>query len=348
MGLFRRHSRAPERRPARPGTGTSGSAPLFLDPEASERPIDLSGEVEAAVPVPLAGELLARVNGLAARALGRADRAVLRALEDTLARDGVRLPPLPRTVLRVQRLVDEPDCSAAKLGQEIQRDPALATKLVGIANSPFYAGLGRCHSVPDAIIRIGMRETRNIVLAILVKSRVFRVPGFEAQTEALFAHSLAASLSGHALAAGAGADPDFGFLAGLVHDVGRAVLLLAAGDARRRHPTLLPDSGVVEHAAVELHELLGALVARSWQLGDEIGDAIRWHHAPDEAPESSRRAARLVGAADAFAWRIAGDASRARAASVASACEALGVQESERDELLEEIAHAYEALRKAL
>jgi putative nucleotidyltransferase with HDIG domain len=346
MGLFRRRSRAPQRRPARPGNGGAGR--LFLDPEAADRPVDLSGDVEASVPVPLAEEVLVRVRALEARVEGRGDRAVLAALQHTLASEGVRLPPLPRTVLRIQRLVDDPDCSAARLGAEIQRDPALATKLIGIANSPFYAGLGTCRAVPDAIIRIGMRETRNIVLAIVVKSRVFRVPGFEAHTEALSAHSLAASLSGHALAASVGADPDLGFLGGLVHDVGRAVLLLAAGAARRAHPALRPDSGVVEAAAGELHGLLGALVARSWQLGDDLADAIRAHHQPEQAPETSRPVARLLHAADALAWHVGGDASRTRAAAWTDACRVLGLASEELDGLAEEVAHAYETLRKAL
>lgn len=346
MGLFRRRSRAPERRSAR--SGPNGGGRLFLDPEAAERPVDLSGDVEAAVPVPLAGELYERVRALEARAAGRGDRAVLATLRETLARDGVRLPPMPRTVLRVQRLVDEPNCSAPRLAAEIQRDPALATKLVGIANSPFYAGLGPCHAVSDAIIRIGMRETRNIVLAILVKSRVFRVPGFSADTEALSAHSLAASLAGHALAAAVGADPDLGFLAGLVHDVGRAVLLLAAGEARRAEPGLRPDAGVLERAGGELHPVLGALVTRSWQLAEEVSDAIRWHHEPDGAPERARPVARLVRAADALAWSVAGDATRADPAALERACDALGLDAAELPGLAEEVARAYESLRKAL
>ncbi len=298
--------------------------------------------------MPLAGEVLERVRALESRTEGRGDRAVLAALGKTLAREGVKLPPLPRTVLRVQRLVDDPDCSVAALGAEISRDPALATKLVGIANSPFYAGLGPCHAVADAIIRIGMRETRNIVLAILVKSRVFRVYGFESHTEKLSAHSLAASLAGHALAAGVGADPDLGFLGGLVHDVGRAVLLLAAGDARRAHPSLRPDAGVLEQAAAELHGPLGAMVARSWQLGGELADAIRWHHEPEHAPESARPLARLLCAADLLAWRVAGDASSAHLAALSAACAALGIDEAEIDALGGEVAHAYETLRKAL
>jgi hypothetical protein len=155
----------PDVKQAAPEPAKETSGELFLDAEAAERPIDLSGELEAGAPTPDRGRALqAEVEGLLAKSTGAAERALLTELRRGLRRGGLQLPPMPQVILRVHRLISSGDFNMQDVARQIELDPALATKMVGIANSPFYAGMEPAQSVRDSIVRIGMLETRNILM----------------------------------------------------------------------------------------------------------------------------------------------------------------------------------------
>ncbi len=308
---WRRRRQPPEKvrpdiRQAAPEPATETSGELFLDAEAAQRPIDLSGELEAGAPPPDRGRALqAEVEGLLAKSTGVAERALLTELRRGLRRGGLQLPPMPQVILRVHRLISSGDFNMQDVARQIELDPALATKMVGIANSPFYAGMEPAQSVRDSIVRIGMLETRNILMAIMMHSRVFRVPGFEELTQELWEHALAASVTTRSLAAQVGTDPELAFLAGLVHDVGRAVILSCAGDVRRHsRGQLQPDPLVLEGVMEFLHAQLGAIVTDSWHLGEDLATAIVHHHDPAGAPEPVRRFASLLAVGDELAKQL--------------------------------------------
>ncbi len=318
---------------------------IFLDPEQAERPVDLGGELETgAQRGPLVEALARQLHAEADRTRDEATRKLIRTLERTAVKDGIELPPMPETALRLHRMIDSIDCDLRKLGAEIELDPALTTKLVGIANSPFYACMEPVHGVADALVRVGLRETRNIILAITMHSRVFRAPGFEREIRDLWHHGLAAAMAGQILAAESGFDPDLGFLAGLTHDVGRAVILAHAGRVYRvsRAKADLPRAALVP-VVDAFHAPFSGLVAASWRLVPEVVTALSFHHQPWDAPEPGRRLAHLVRAADCMAKVLLAPDD---AHSLAEALEQLGVDEAQTDTLLEEARERYESVAK--
>ena len=256
---------------------------------------------------------------------------------------------MPQAVIRVQRLIDSPNCNVIELGREIELDPAIATKVVGIGNSPFYGGLEPVRSVRDALVRIGLRETRNIAMAITLHSKVFRVPGFDQEIQRLWKHALAASIAAQLLAAESARDPDPAFLVGLVHDVGRVVLLSLLGDVQRRsrgRAMLLPET--VGRLGDKLHAKLGAVAADSWRFSEELVAAIAYHHDPASAPDSARGLAEVLAAADVMAHRIAVDdlTPAPPEEDWARVLEPLGLEPDETLAIDEEAREAFEALGK--
>lgn len=354
---WRRRGRTPKKKPAVASEGATRAVPkppgeLFLDAEEAERPVDLSGELEAGVRRPdRAGELREDIQRIRLQAVGMAERELLTALDRGLKSGGLQLPPMPQVVIRVQRLIDSGTSHLRDLAREVELDPALATKVVGIANSPFYAGLEPAQSARDAIIRIGLIETRNILMAIMLRSRVFRVPGFETLTQETWTHALAASVTARALAAQMGIDPDRAFLGGLVHDVGRAVILSLAGDVQRRsRGQVRPDPLALEQVMEALHPRLGAIVTDSWHLGDEIADAIAHHHDPASAEESVRPFASLLGVAGELAKQLVCAAEDSpRGDEIAAArIESIGISQEIAGEIIAECREAFEELAKVL
>ena len=176
-------------------------------------------------------------NEIEAQLLGsrnEADRVFLSALQRAILEEGIGPLPMPHAVLQVQRLIDSPDCQLEELARAIEQDPALATKIVGIANSPLYAGMQPIRTVQAAVLRIGLYETRNITMAIGLHSKVFRVRGLEGETARLWRHALAASIATRAIAAEVGLNLGLGYLGGLLHEVGSVAILTIVADVQCR------------------------------------------------------------------------------------------------------------------
>jgi HD-like signal output (HDOD) protein len=289
-----RFKRARRSAPARPGKPRAA---------APEGPVDLGAELTAlASPGAAAGRALAAVRAFAASEEDPAALALLRALERGAETGQLALPPLPEVVLRVQDLVGQPDLRMADLEREIQRDPVLATRIVGVANSPFYGSARPASSVSEAIVRVGLRQTRHLVLALALRSRVLRAPGRDAEVGDLWDHALATSVSGQALAALQGCDPEEAALLGLVHDVGRVAILAAQAElerASRGQVQLARES--LDRIADALHPGVGALLADAWSLVPAVVAAISHHHQPAAAPQAVAALSRVVSGADALA-----------------------------------------------
>jgi len=272
------------------------------DPSDAEHPVDLSD---------LGPDVAAQDLGLASRAMSLAvaaqdpvERRFLASLARALRGGELSLPPMPRAVLRIQKLLDSASCHIAELSQEIEVDAALAARLVGIANSAFYQGMGPVRSAGDAVVRIGLGETRYIVWAITLRSKVFRVPGRREEIERLWRHGVAASSAAQIIGAAAGLEPDTCFISGLLHDLGRVSLYSLAGE-HPRDGMVSPDA--FRRIDAELHAPLGAVAAETWNIGSEISGAIAHHHDPSAAPLASRPLAWVVRAADLLAHCIVGE-----------------------------------------
>jgi HD-like signal output (HDOD) protein len=281
------------------------------DESDPEHPVDLSALDAVGASFGLV-EIADEVRRLAVVAERERERPYLAELSRRLRRRELALPPMPRAVLRVQRLIDSGSCHMAQLGREVERDPALATRLVGIANSPFYAGLGSVQSVSDAVTRIGLGETRNIVLAVMLRSKVFRVPGRQAEIDRLWQHCVGSSLAAQTIAAAASVDPDGAFIAGLLHDLGRVVLLSLSGEIERAAKGARLDAVTSQRIDALLHARLGAVTAESWRVAPPLVQAILHHHDPARAAPADAALARVVRAADLLAHRIGAEPAGAR------------------------------------
>ncbi len=284
------------------------SQPLFVEDGEADGPVNLGGDLDLKAAnrneaARFAGELAELADAVSSDA----DRQFLTRLRRTVTSDGLNLPPMPQTVIRVQRLIDSPNANFKDLASEIELDPALTTKMVGIANSPFYQGMDPARSVQDAIVRVGLRETRNIIMAIVFRSKLFRVPGYDKQVQELWVHSMAASITSQQIAGEIGGDPDSAFLGGLTHDLGRVIIFSIAGEiGRETRGRLRPDPGLLRDLLERFHSLLGSIAAGSWRFAPDLVAAIGCHHCPEETPASAAELASVLCAGDRLArWIVA-------------------------------------------
>lgn len=211
-----------------------------------------------------------------------------------------RLPALPQAVLALQSTLSDEAASIDRCAAQIRQDPALAGRLLRLANSAFYGVPGRVASLDDAVRLIGLRSLRLLAMTAAV-SLQFPPPREDVLPLAPFwRHALATAFLAQELAAGAGRPPEAAYVGGLLHDIGRLALAVAQPERA------LGAFGTPEHERAHLgfdHAELGAAIARHWRLPDDVVTMIGNHH----APEGSGHAASLtdcVHVADALSHNL--------------------------------------------
>ncbi len=79
------------------------------------------------------------------------------------------LPPLPKTLLEVQRITNDADSSIGQLVKAIEPDPMIVANLLKAANSPLYFFGKEIRNVSQAVALFGMNMTRSIVMGNSVR-----------------------------------------------------------------------------------------------------------------------------------------------------------------------------------
>ena len=172
------------------------------------------------------------------------------------------LPSLPAIALDASRVIDRDDASAAMLARVLLNDPAITAKLMRVANSPLFYGRVAVDSCERAVLRLGLRATRQLVIAFAVRE-VFRndQPMLQRLAEALWDHSTTVAALSFVLARECGGfDAAEAQLAGLLHGIGAVpVLGYAAGER-----ALCDDPRGVATLVDSLRETLGRRLLEEW------------------------------------------------------------------------------------
>lgn len=197
-----------------------------------------------------------------------------------------QLPSLPNVVLKVLQTFQQENPDIDLLVREIGQDHALATRVLRLANSPFYGLQTKVGTLQDAITVVGFRNVRAAVAGVAVM-RCFahnNYPNFD--VSAFWNHCTAVALASRSLARLTRHPEELAFTAGLVHDIGALALL--TGFPREmaevlayaeQHECFLReaerDTLGIEHPAV------GAALLRHWHFPEAICEAVSGHHEPD-------------------------------------------------------------------
>ena len=231
-------------------------------------------------------------------------------LEIRLVRDYRDLVSLPEVALRVNEMVDDPDCSVHALGKVISQDPALTMRLLGIANSPYYGLARKVENIGQALTLLGLQQVRNLVLASAVSSAFERIPQELITLKDFWRHSLFCGLVAQAL--GDRRDSRFStlFTAGLLHDVGQLILFHRYPEPMRQVILQQIEGGAPRDMAEAERRFLdtdhcrvGAALARQWRLPERYIAVIAHHHDAGAAAAEHRAAVALVEIANRIAER---------------------------------------------
>jgi len=159
-------------------------------------------------------------------------RAALETIAADAARGDIIFPTHTEIALRVQRLLDDPDCAVDALGKLISAEPILAARVLSIANSMAYNPGGRVISeLKSAISRLGFAALRALAAAVIVRQMKEMSLSEECRELAsrLWEHTAHVAALARVIARRVTRqNPDAAFFAGIVHEVGSFYLISRA------------------------------------------------------------------------------------------------------------------------
>lgn len=183
------------------------------------------------------------------------------------------LPTLPDLAMRIRRAIDEDMGDARTIARLVEADPAMAAKLLKVANSALYAGLGAVESCSSAVVRLGMQTTKQLVMSFALKD-VFksRDPAIQKRMHVLWKHSAQIAAICFVLAReNKEMSAEEALLTGLVHDVGVIAIL----NYVEQYPELAANEAVLEETIARMRGDLGAMILREWNFTPALIAAAR-------------------------------------------------------------------------
>lgn len=233
----------------------------------------------------------------------------LRTLELRIARSE-NLPVLNEVALSILRLAQDPDAPARAYELAIERDPALAGKVLRVSSSAMY-GVGDVPNLGRAIAVLGMTVLKSLVVTLSYQQTLEKIPGCEEfDGVQCWRHSLATAYACRILAKlRMPQRAEELYMAGLLHDVGLLAMDKFCPSMLGQSIRKAFDDGTPLHIAESAtygydHAAVGALLADRWGLGKIARAAIRHHLDPFEKREDAE-AACILSAANRIAFECA-------------------------------------------
>jgi putative nucleotidyltransferase with HDIG domain len=188
----------------------------------------------------------------------------------------------------------------------VEREPALASRIAALAHRVDPEAAEPVRSLPQAIARIGAQRAGRMITSLFLL-RTF-APDTEERRD-LWRHALQTATAAREIARASGHDvpPGKAYVAGLLHDIGRFILLEEAPDNLRENEQPGWDASakwlVDERRQCGYdHAEVGHKVCQAWSLPDELALVARLHHEPEPEAEllhvSQQALLRIVQQAD--------------------------------------------------
>ncbi len=202
------------------------------------------------------------------------------------------LPVLPTAVTRLLSLARDVDADFREIARVIETDQALTARTLRAANSPLNGVSRQVKTVRQATVLLGADTIVNLALGVSVislQSGLYK--NLPVDPTAFGRHSIAVGLAARTLAQHFKLpNPSEAFVAGLLHDIGKLVLLMHHGEdyARLMRRAQKGDASLneLELDAYDLdHALVGHVLCMHWNLPSAMAQAVAEHHA-EPAPRS--------------------------------------------------------------
>ncbi|MCX7966344.1 MAG: HDOD domain-containing protein [Syntrophorhabdaceae bacterium] len=191
-------------------------------------------------------------------------------------------PSLKCLVDRIIFLITDPNSSINDIYKILYQDPALSAKILSIANSAYYNRGYPIYDLHQALMNIGLEETKNVILCLTLmnglKDKLKFKDLFRFWNHSLFVATSARVLTEKTL----DGNPQIAYIGALLHDIGKIVFYSEIEDYDRQINDLISNEKekcTVENEIFGIdHQEIGYIIAKKWKLPDAITAMIKYHH----------------------------------------------------------------------
>ncbi len=199
------------------------------------------------------------------------------------------LPAMPDVAQKVLALIRNPKTNMNEIGQILSLDQSLALLVLRWANSAYYGLRHPVTTVNQAVVVLGQQAVRNVILASTIASMMDRpLKGYALEKGDLWQHSIAVAGAAREIAKDKGLElAEEAYTGGLLADIGKLAFESLIRDVDLSTPEWKDKSFSdleEEYFGID-HAILGAELARRWNLPPRLLDAIAHHHEPENSKE---------------------------------------------------------------
>jgi len=219
-------------------------------------------------------------------------------LEELLS-DVSSVPSLPLLYSRLDETINHPRSSIADIAKVLSEDQGLAARILKLANSPLFGYFSKIDTITQAVTIIGIQQVRDLALAISVMGLFKGLPEDLITMESFWRHSIGAALASRVLATSQReSNLERFFVAGILHDIGRLVLLIQLPDLCRE---MIETSRGERRSLYEIereqlgydHGDVGGALLRRWKLPIRVAEPVEYHHRCNRSEQFPRESAVL-------------------------------------------------------
>jgi HD-like signal output (HDOD) protein len=218
------------------------------------------------------------------------DLSLLDRIKQLIASGSMDLPVFSAAAAKLQTLMASGEANVDEVENLILADQVLAAEVLRAANSAFFGGLTRIQTIRNAIVRLGMKQVARLVtLASHRSGYAAKDPDLTKKLQALWRHASATAMGAHWLANRLGFAnlEEEAFLGGLLHDVGKLVILRSIDELKHADQGQVDFSPeLVDEVLQTAHPELGFNLLKRWDIPD-IYCAIARDHNLDEFEPSN-------------------------------------------------------------
>lgn len=215
-----------------------------------------------------------------------------------------KVPMMQGSAARISNLLNDINVSSRKLTDAISYDPILTARILRLANSPIYSLQKNVSTLKHAVEIVGMKAIYEILIVGLAADSFAKEIRDSNEGKKIWEHSLAVALLSRELSAVLGLrGTEEAFICGLLHDIGKILLLRADFVGYSMLLTEPNETAMLQAESATYgytHAQIGSLVASRWGLPDGVCHTIFNHHNPSQA-EQFAVVAHLICAADMIA-----------------------------------------------
>jgi len=257
------------------------------------------------------------------------------------------LPTLPAVALEVVRLCQEDRVQGEEIGEVTSQDPALAARILRLANSPYFGLRHEVTTVSHAVVMMGIVSVRTIALGFSLMSSLAEARASAFNLRDFWARSLVAGAAAREISrATRTGNREEAFLGALLQNLGLLVLSAAVPRELERVLRTASRHDVLPQVERKVlgsdHAEVGAWLVEGWGLPRIFVDAIRHHHDPLACEDAaSKDIVKIVAASDimAEAW-VGDDAQRAMDRARTLLHDFWGITDEQFGELFDRLGNA--------